>query len=66
MRVILNGEAVDLEEGTTVAGLVADHVPEVRGIAVAVNAEVAPRSTWTDHVLADGDRIELLAAAQGG
>jgi sulfur carrier protein len=34
--------------------------------AVAVNAAVVPRSTWAATPLAEGDRIELLTAAQGG
>jgi sulfur carrier protein len=36
------------------------------GIAVAVNGEVVPRSAWADHALRDGDRVEILTAAQGG
>lgn len=66
MRVTLNGEPVELDDGTTVAGLVAAHLPSPKGIAVAVNAEVVPRSTWPDHLLTAGDRVELLVAAQGG
>jgi thiamine biosynthesis protein ThiS len=36
------------------------------GIAVAVNGEVVPRSAWAGHALRDGDRVEILTAAQGG
>lgn len=66
MRVQLNGETRELAEGTTVAALVDDHLEERRGVAVAVNAEVVPRSTWPDATLHDGDRVELLTPAQGG
>jgi sulfur carrier protein len=33
---------------------------------VAVNGEVVPRSTWATASLRDGDRVEVLTAAQGG
>ncbi|MDT5031535.1 MAG: sulfur carrier protein [Actinoplanes sp.] len=36
------------------------------GVAVAVNGEVVPRSTWATASLRDGDRVEVLTAAQGG
>ncbi|WP_372697971.1 sulfur carrier protein ThiS [Arthrobacter sp. JSM 101049] len=36
------------------------------GLAVAVNDEVVPRSAWAGTRLRPGDRIELLAAVQGG
>ncbi len=37
-----------------------------RGIAVALNAEVVPRSAWTSTSLAPGDRIEIVQARAGG
>ncbi len=64
--VTVNGETEDLEEGTTVADLVARHRDSPRGVAVARNEEVVPRSQWSDTVAADGDRFEILTAAQGG
>ncbi|MFN8038609.1 MAG: sulfur carrier protein ThiS [Acidimicrobiales bacterium] len=66
MNVVLNGAATELADGATVADLVSTHLDSPRGVAVAVNAEVVPRSTWPDAPLHDGDRVELLTAAQGG
>jgi sulfur carrier protein len=37
-----------------------------RGVAVAVDREVVPRSRWDDTHLADGQRVEVLEAVQGG
>ena len=37
-----------------------------RGVAVAVDAEVVPRTQWETHTLQDGARIEVLRAIQGG
>jgi sulfur carrier protein len=66
MRLMVNGETRDLPAGSSVAVLVARLTPAVRGVAVAVNGEVVPRSTWATAGLADGDRVEVLTAAQGG
>ena len=63
---LVNGEAVSVVDGTTVVDLVARHADSPRGIAVARNEEVVPRSTWGTTVVTDGDRIEILTAAQGG
>jgi len=64
--VFVNGDATDVAEGTTVADVVAQHRSSPRGIAVARNEEVVPRSTWAAVVLGEGDRLEILTAAQGG
>jgi sulfur carrier protein len=77
VRVSINGEARELTAGTTVAELVAELAPQsdhgtappratARGIAVAVNDEVVPRTAWPDTVLAEADRVEVLTAVQGG
>lgn len=68
MKVELNGQSRELPEGATVADLVriAGADPEARGIAVAVEAEVVPRSAWESTTLGDGQRVELLQAVQGG
>jgi len=39
---------------------------EARGVAVALDGEVVPRSEWTATRLAEGRRVEVLAAIQGG
>lgn len=68
MNVSLNGAPTDLSEGATVQDVVAKagHEGSGFGIAVALNGEVVTRSSWKDTVLVDGDRIEILVAAQGG
>ena len=67
MRIVLNGEDRSVDEGTTVAQIAHSVAgrPGGRGLAVAVNGEVTPRSAW-DTVLHDRDRVEILAATQGG
>lgn len=66
MRLTVNGEPVDLDDGTTVADLVATRVEQQRRTAVARNGEVVPRGAWGATTLQDGDAVELLVAVAGG
>lgn len=64
--VTINGEACQLTDDATVDALVEERAPSRRGVAVAVNETVVPRSTWAATRVREGDRIELLRASQGG
>jgi sulfur carrier protein len=66
MKVIVNGTPRDLAAGVSVAEVVATLSRSDTGVAVAVNDEVVTRATWPDITLADGDRVEILTAVQGG
>lgn len=64
--ILVNGVQRSLAVGTTVDDVVCLIAPDTRGIAVAVNGEVVPRSTWSETAVRAGDRVEVLTAAQGG
>jgi thiazole synthase len=72
MRIELNGHPHDLPADATLADAVlaagvereADQKP--RGIAVALDGEVVPRGEWSETPLAEGHKVEVLAAIQGG
>jgi sulfur carrier protein len=68
VTIVVNGEAHELERGTTVRALLdALEVPGgARGVAVAVDAEVVPRGEWDTTELDEGARVEVLRAIQGG
>lgn len=66
MNVTVNGSTTAVTEPSTVAGLVAGVTEARRGVAVAVNGEVVPRSAWPGALLREGDKVEILTAAQGG
>jgi sulfur carrier protein len=52
----------------TVAALVAsrDLAPTGRGVAVALNGAVVPRTQWATTALRAGDVVEIVRAMQGG
>jgi sulfur carrier protein len=66
MNVTVNGEPAQVADGTTLAALVAARLRSDRGVAAAVDGEVAPRGSWPERVLHDGQAVELLTAVQGG
>ena len=66
MRLVVNGDPAELEDGLTVAALVARRAEEHRRVAVAVNADVVPRGAWASTVLHEGDAVEVLVAVAGG
>jgi sulfur carrier protein len=68
MRVVLNGAERELADGATVQAAVdALDLPAAgRGVAVAVDAEVVPRTQWGARELQEGARVEILRAIQGG
>lgn len=66
MELTVNGDDRTVADDSTVDSLVADVAASPKGIAVAVNGEVVPKSRWGGHALRAGDRVEVLAPHQGG
>jgi sulfur carrier protein len=65
MLLQINGAPREVPDGQTVADLLSSL--GIRGrIAVEVNGELVPRSAHAQHVLADGDRVEVVHAIGGG
>ncbi len=65
MFVTVNGEAVQLDENATVSTLMETMGFPDKGVAVAVDWAVLPRSEW-DRALSDGAKVEVVTAVQGG
>ncbi|HET9101971.1 MAG TPA: sulfur carrier protein ThiS [Solirubrobacteraceae bacterium] len=68
MRATVNGEARELPDDATVAGVLAalDVAPGARGVAVALDGEVVSRSAWAQTPVREGALIEVVSAIQGG
>lgn len=66
MTVVLNGAERSLPAGATVPEALALLGAGGSGTAVAVNGEVVPRGAWGRTELHAGDKVEVLAAVQGG
>lgn len=66
MEIVLNGEQRDIGDARTVRDLLAATGYADRRVAVEVNRTIVPRSTYSEHRLAAGDRVEIVHAIGGG
>jgi sulfur carrier protein len=67
MNVFVNNEQRVIETQKTIHDLLADlSINGSRGIAVAVNNEVIPKTTWSDFCIRENDRVTVIKATQGG
>jgi sulfur carrier protein len=66
MRVLVNGEAMEVPEGVSVDGLL-EHLKVKREYtAVALNREITPKARYADTHLKDGDKVEIVRPMGGG
>ncbi|HTJ78235.1 MAG TPA: sulfur carrier protein ThiS [Rariglobus sp.] len=67
MTVFVNDQPRALAAGTALVDLLRElGLAERKGVAIAINDEVVPRSTWPVRPLTDGERILVIQATQGG
>ncbi|HWC09611.1 MAG TPA: sulfur carrier protein ThiS [Acidimicrobiales bacterium] len=66
MRVLANGDPVDLSAGATVEDLLRALGLGGRWVLVERNGEPVNRRDLATTVLAEGDRLELVRAVAGG
>jgi len=66
VKLTVNGEAREIADGATVADLVAVLGLNAKKVAVERNLEIVPRSRYAATLLAEGDRIEIVAFVGGG
>jgi len=65
-QILLNGEPREAADGLTIAALLGELDLAGKRLAVEVNEDVVPRSEHARHVLAPGDRVEIVHAIGGG
>jgi thiamine biosynthesis protein ThiS len=66
VKVIVNGEGREVEEGASVADLVRLLGRPPERVAVELNREVVRRALWAGTKLRDGDRVEVVHFVGGG
>lgn len=67
-EITLNGEPFALPDDRSVERLIESATGSAagRGVAVAIDGEVVPRSEWSAKTVQPGQKVELLVATQGG
>jgi sulfur carrier protein len=66
MTITVNGQERTIDEGATLLELLKKLDLEGKVMAAAVNMEIVKQDRWGEHVLADGDKLELLDFVGGG
>ncbi|MEV7126402.1 sulfur carrier protein ThiS [Streptomyces sp. NPDC093260] len=66
MNISVNGVPRSVAPGTALDAVVRALTAAPSGVAAALNETVVPRAQWPATVLAEGDRVEVLTAVQGG
>jgi sulfur carrier protein len=66
MRITLNGNTREVEEGATLAALVAQLALKTDRIAAERNLALVPRAQYAATVLSEGDKLEIVTFVGGG
>lgn len=66
MELIINGKPEQLPDGMNAAQLIEHLGLADQRLAVEINREIVPRSTFASHLLQPGDQIEIVRAIGGG
>jgi sulfur carrier protein len=66
MQIVVNGQARQIAQNSTLADLLDQLHLAGKPVAVEVNRELVPRGRHREHRLADGDRLEVVTLVGGG
>jgi len=67
MNIRVNDQPRDVALGATLLDLLRElALAECKGVAVAINDTVVPRTTWPKHPLRESDSVLVIQATQGG
>ena len=66
MTITLNGSRHEVADRSTLTQLVSAFSLPDRGVALAMNNEVVPRSEWATTLVLPDAYVEVVTAAQGG
>jgi sulfur carrier protein len=66
ISVNINGNQRTFEQPLCISELVAQLDLAGKRIAIECNSEIVPRSLFDQHLISDGDKIEVVVAVGGG
>lgn len=66
MLVMVNGQDLYVQPGTTIAGLLVQLNITQIAVAVELNLQVQPKTTFAERVLRPDDRVEIVSLVGGG
>lgn len=66
MRILLNGDFMEVVGGCTVDALLLQLRISRERVAVELNADIVPKVDYEKQLLSDGDKIEIVHFVGGG
>jgi sulfur carrier protein len=66
LKISLNGREHEVAPATSIATLLEANGYAQRKVAVEINREIVPKSAHSQHLLHEGDRVEIVHALGGG
>ena len=66
MKLKVNSKETEVKDGCTVAELASQLALPEKGIAIAVNNKMPPRTEWNERILQPNDSLVVIKAACGG
>jgi sulfur carrier protein len=66
MELVINGKIEELPDSLSAAQLIERLGLQNERLAMEVNREIVPRSSFDRHYFSPGDRIEIVRAIGGG
>jgi thiamine biosynthesis protein ThiS len=66
MKIRINGQDRDVEDGMTVKGLLVALDIKPQGIAIDINKEIVPKSRLEETLIKEDDVIEIVRMTGGG
>lgn len=64
--ITVNGKEVTLTEPLSVADYLEQNNYQIKRIAIEMNGDILPKYSYSDTMLKDGDRLEVVSFVGGG
>lgn len=67
MDIFINNQKTEVDQDQTLRKLLTEfNIDTPKGIAIAVNNNIVPKTIWENHHLKELDRVTIIKATQGG
>lgn len=66
VKIVINGRATEIADNTDLRDLVVSCKVKPEAVVAVLNDHVIGKDLWTDIVLNEGDRLELVSIVGGG
>jgi sulfur carrier protein len=66
MKIVVNGENLEFDNGSSLQAIIDSLKIEDKVMAAAVNMDIVKKDNWSNFIINENDKIELLQFVGGG